>query len=76
MEYYKKTYNWVEEMYDNIAERLEWEEVSEVLKILVTETSFLDYMFYSFLYNCLCKKDATVEDVMSRDEFILTYYKA
>lgn len=76
MEYYKKTYNWVEEMYDNIAERLEWEEVSAVLKILVSETSFLDYMFYSFLYNCLCKKDATVEDVMSRDEFILTYYKA
>lgn len=76
MEYYKKIYNWVEEMYDNIAERLEWEKVSAVLKTLVTETSFLDYMFYSFLYNCLYKQDVTVEDVMSRDEFILTYYKA
>lgn len=76
MEYYKKTYNWIEEMYDNIAERLEWEKLSAVLKTLVTETSFLDYMFYSFLYNCLYKQDATIEDVMSRDEFILTYYKA
>ena len=76
MEYYKKTYSWVEEMYDNIAERLEWKEISAVLKMLVTETSFLDYMFYSFLYNCLYRDDALDEDDISRDEFILTYYKA
>lgn len=76
MEYYKKTYSWVEEIYDNIAERLEWKEISAVLKMLVTETSFLDYMFYSFLYNCLYRDDALDEDDISRDEFILTYYKA
>ena len=76
MAYYKKTYSWVEKMYDNIAERLEWKELSAVLKTLVTETSFLDYMFYSFLYNCLYRDDALVEDDISRDEFILTYYKA
>ena len=76
MAYYKKTYSWVEKMYDNIAERLEWKEISAVLKMLVTETSFLDYMFYSFLYNCLYRDDALVEDDISRDEFILTYYKA
>ena len=75
MAYYKKTYSWVEKMYDNIAERLEWKELSAVLKTLVTETSFLDYMFYSFLYNCLYRDDA-IEDDISRDEFILTYYKA
>ena len=76
MAYYKKTYSWVEKMYDNIAERLEWKEISAVLKMLVTETSFLDYMFYSFLYNCLYRDDALDEDDISRDEFILTYYKA
>ena len=76
MEYYKKIYNWVEDMYDNIAERLEWKELSVVLKTLVTETSFLDYMFYSFLYNCLCEDDAIPENDISGDEFILTYYKA
>lgn len=77
MEYYKKLYSWVEKMYDNIAERLEWKELSAVLRTLVTETSFLDYMFYKFLYNCLATDDPdAIADDTSMDEFILTYYKA